>query len=297
MRKYDKELYEKQIAKTQLFSLEKGTVAYTNEAFKLVELLYLYILSWGEEKYAEYSCEIVTTANRCIDNYDVAGNTPFINYFTGAWKKEYRRALRDKAFDEKYGGMHFTRDEKAKMRLYREAEKKAMSLGIDTLKHEFFVFLIECTGWDISECLSVQGMICGGIISESQQSEDGENISLFDAIPDTNLITKDIEDRDSFEACLSRIEAIFVALQDRQKPLISSLMTARLLSEVGEYILSREISIDQYSFFDINIVRSYIRFGTLPSQKDIAQSYGKLESSVSRSLRIFLKALKEYISF
>ena len=295
MNKQGKEIYEKKIAESPVFSLDKDTVAYANAVLELKKNLYLYVLSWNKEKYMEYGLEIMDVATRCINNYTVDEEIPFLHYFNNAWKKEYGHALGRKTVDEAYGGVHFTKDDKAKMYLYRKIEQAAVSKGIDVSSNDFFAFLSDSTGWDIDECYQVSEMFHGKKISEYQQGEDGEDISLFDTIADTDAVDKGIEEIESVEIRLAQIEDVFLTLQDRQKPLISSLMTARLLGEMGEYILSQEISIGQYSFFDVNIVRSYIRFGTLPSQKDIAQLHGKLEASVSRSLSTFLNTLKEHI--
>ena len=295
MNKQDKEIYEKKIAESLAFSLDKDTVAYANAVLELKKNLYLYVLSWNEEKYMEYGLEIMDVATRCINNYNAEEGIPFIHYFNNAWKKEYGHALGRKTVDESYGGVHFTKDDKAKMYLYRKIEQAAVSKGIDVSSNDFFAFVSDSTGWDIEECYQVSEMVHGKMVSEHRQGDDGEDISLFDTIADTNTADKDIEERDAVVVRLTQIEEVFIALQDRQKPLISSLMTARLLGEMGEYILSQEIPIGQYSFFDVNIVRSYIRFGTLPSQKDIAQLHGKLEASVSRSLSTFLNTLKEHI--
>lgn len=295
MNKQDKEIYEKKISESLVFSLDKDTVAYANAVLELKKNLYLYVLSWNEEKYMEYGLEIMDVATRCINNYNVDEEIPFLHYFNNAWKKEYGHALGRKTVDEAYGGVHFTKDDKAKMYLYRKVEQAAVSKGIDVSSNDFFAFVSDSTGWDIEECYQVSEMVHGKMVSEHQQGEDGEDISLFDTIADTNAADKDIEERDAVVVRLTQIEDAFLTLQDRQKPLISSLITARLLGEIGEYILSQEIPIGQYSFFDVDIVRSYIRFGTLPSQKDIAQVHRKSEASVSRSLSTFLNTLREHI--
>ena len=120
MNKQDKEIYEKKIAESLAFSLDKDTVAYANAVLELKKNLYLYVLSWNEEKYMEYGLEIMDVATRCINNYNAEEGIPFIHYFNNAWKKEYGHALGRKTVDESYGGVHFTKDDKAKMYLYRK---------------------------------------------------------------------------------------------------------------------------------------------------------------------------------
>ena len=60
--------YENLIRNSILFSLDRNTqaTAYKREALKLVEYLYLYLVSINADKYTEFGLEITETANRCI---------------------------------------------------------------------------------------------------------------------------------------------------------------------------------------------------------------------------------------
>ena len=60
----DKEKYEKLIQESPLFSLDKKAepVAFRNARLKMIENIYLYLLSINKEKYEPYGCEITEIA-------------------------------------------------------------------------------------------------------------------------------------------------------------------------------------------------------------------------------------------
>ena len=71
---YDKRKYEMLISESPLFSLnrEKEHVAFKRESYRMVELLYCYLLSINQYEYEPYGCEITEVAIRCISNFDVS---------------------------------------------------------------------------------------------------------------------------------------------------------------------------------------------------------------------------------
>ena len=86
----DKEKYEKLIQESPLFSLDKKAepVAFRNARLKMIENIYLYLLSINKEKYEPYGCEITEIANYCIDKYD-STRSEFLHFFNYEWKKKF----------------------------------------------------------------------------------------------------------------------------------------------------------------------------------------------------------------
>ena len=74
----DKEKYEKLIQESPLFSLYKKAepVAFRNARLKMIENIYLDLLSINKEKYEPYGCEITEIANYCIDTVSYTHLTP-----------------------------------------------------------------------------------------------------------------------------------------------------------------------------------------------------------------------------
>lgn len=80
--RYEKEKYERLIAESPLFKLDKGTqyTAFRREAYKMVEYLYCYLLAINEQKNEPYGCEITEVATRCINNFS-SDKGDFLHYF------------------------------------------------------------------------------------------------------------------------------------------------------------------------------------------------------------------------
>lgn len=68
----DKEKYEKLIQESPLFSLDKKAepVAFRNARLKMIENIYLYLLSINKEKYEPYGVRLQKLQIICIDKYD-----------------------------------------------------------------------------------------------------------------------------------------------------------------------------------------------------------------------------------
>jgi hypothetical protein len=279
----NKEKYEQLILASPLFSLdkEKECVAYKREALKMVEYLYLYLLEINEEKYIEYGLEITETANKCIANFDVS-NGNFLHYFNSAMAKEYRRASAKKQIEEARCGIHITDDDDRNIRkLLRFMESR----GITNPNDVQISLMAESIG--ISEQSVREYILMNSnsyTLSDTTINEDGEEISLFDTVASTDENYVDIaEQSDNSVDLLRKIETAYLLCQERQKPIISAMMTIKVCKIVCEY----KISLDGLSFINKEIITQFIRTGILPTQREVAQKFDKNEASISRTIATF----------
>ena len=283
----NREKYEQLILASPLFSLdrERDRTAYQREALKMVEYLYLYLMEINAERYVEYGVEITETANSCIENYDPQ-NGDFLHYFNAAMKKEYTRESAKRRMQEMRGGIRVTDEDDRNLRAvikYMRANK------IDDPTAE----QIE----RIAEALSVtEQRVCDLLkmnaesttISDTTQNNDGEEISLFDTIASDENIEQEFISADNCRVLLESIQTAYDGCQERQKPILSAMLTVKIAAVVRQY----EISVMQFSFVDKQILMEYIQTGTLPTQRDIAARFDKNEASISRTLKEFLGKLK-----
>ena len=284
----NKEKYEQLILASPLFSLERETSAYKKEALKMVEYLYLYMLSINESKYIEYGLEITETANKCISSFKIE-NGSFLNYFNASMAKEYRRASAKKQIEEMRGGIHIAEDDE---RNIRKIVKYINSQGIDEPTKEHIKLIAEAYELDESY---VEELIRANkeavTISPHAYNDDGESVSIFDMIPSTESADSELSDKEGCEEILSKIEECFLECQERQRPIISESIT-RLVCEI---IVQYEINIGKYSFINAQMVVEYIKTGEIPTQREIAAKFGKNEASISRTMKGFFDKLKEII--
>lgn len=282
----NKEYYEELIRTSPLFFLERETSAYKKEAYKMVELLYEYMLSINESKYIEYGLEITETANKCISSFKKE-NGDFLNYFNVAMSKEYRRASAKRQIDEMRGGIHMPSEDEKNI---RKIIKYLNSHGIEMPTEEQIMMIANAYGMkaqSIKELLIANNSAV--VISPEAVNDDGEATSIFDMLSTSEALDKNLIEREACENLLATLEKSYVDCQERQKSIISASLT-RLICEI---IVFYEIDFSKYSFIDNQIIREYIKNGHIPSQKDLALLFHKKESSVSRTVRIFLSTLKE----
>ncbi|MBQ4586126.1 MAG: hypothetical protein IJA82_07965 [Clostridia bacterium] len=281
----NKEKYEQLILASPLFSLERETSAYKKEALKMVEYLYLYMLSINESKYIEYGLEITETANKCILSFKKE-NGSFLNYFNTSMAKEYRRSSAKKQIEEMRGGIHIAGDDE---RNIRKIVKYINSHGIDEPTKEHIRLMAEA--YELDEEY-VEKLIRANreavTISPRAYNENGEGISIFDMIPSSESADGELYDKENCEEILSKIEECFLECQERQKLIISESIT-RLICEI---IVQYEINISKYSFINEQMIVEYIKTGKTPTQREIATKFGKNEASVSRTINEFLKRIK-----
>jgi len=281
--------YENLIRNSILFSLDRNiqATAYRREALKMVEYLYLYMYSINPEKYKEFGLEITETANRCIKNH-VPEAGDFLNYFNAAIAKEYRKALAQKQLVEHHAGVHIPEDD---MRIIRKYMKYAKYRGYCELDNEAVDTLAEATGIAkerIIDCIvHYQGTYS---ISDTYTTDNGTEASLFDLI---SCIKHDAETVVEYEAAqdfLEHINEVFQTRQARQKHLLSKLLTAKVAGRLSEDQRLLRYA-QQLDFFDDGIYAKSHRMGSAVTAREIGNTLGISEQSVSRTYKAFISLI------
>lgn len=295
---YDKNKYEELIDSSPLFSLsrEKERTAYRREALKMVEYLYCYLMAVSAYKYEAYAVEIVDTANRCIEKYNSSAGR-FLNYFTAAWKKNYRHLIGKESVKEDFKGIHFTEEEE---RNYRKYKRLAQTMGIDTKSIEFDERIAEAMGISASKAAALQKMInCKPILYSGMNEETEKNNSVIgwdgkkSLDEELSQYTTDggILQDEARKEFLNLLESTYNQLQERQKQMFAMLITSKLAFSVcdDDELMS---FIRQKTFFDESVFEESLQRGEQIQAKEIAKRFGVVEASVSRSWKTFKDKLK-----
>lgn len=285
---YDKKKYEELIAESPLFLLDKETetTAYKRESYKMVEYLYSYLMAVNEFEYEKYGYEIMEVATRCIGNYD-RNKGVFLHYFNAAWKQEHSHLLGNKVIEDKFRGIRITEEEKRNIRKYLKIVERNETACTET---ELYKRISEAMQLPYEKVRLIAEMSNIRVFGDTKPNADGEDLGVWDQISDGKSFEKELEEAESIEEVLIQIETAFIGLQNRQKPIVSDMITARIWS-----LLSTHQG-DQYSFVSPVIIEECLRTGQAPSQRTIAAKYGRDEASISRSIREFLKKLKSVIN-
>lgn len=283
---YDKKIYEGLIQTSPLFSLDKETekAAYKREAYAMVQYLYCYLLAINEQKYEPYGCEIMEVATRCINNFESSKGV-FLHYFNAAWKQEYSHIFGDRISEVKLRGMKITEEDKRNIRKYLLL---AESLETSASNQEIYAKISEAMNLPVDKVRKIAQMKDIYVTGDSKINADGEEIEIWEQVPDGTSFEKQLESADSAEDFFAKIEKAFSSLQDRQKSIVSDMITIK----IWLVLLDRQSTKKKYTFISDDVVQECLATGTVPTQRSIAQKYGRDEASISRTVKEFLKKLK-----
>ena len=285
---YEKSEYERLISKSPVFMLDKNREysRYKREVLKLLEYLYSYLMTINKTKYESYGVEIVEVATRCIRNFNPASGD-FLHYFNAAWKTEYRHLTGKELIREEFHGIHFTEEQS---RNYRKYMSLAQSMGRDIDSQEFDQKVAEAMCLTLGELSSLKQMVNSKPVRGTILNNEGEEYSFldqFDSGTYTDSVIIEIEEALEY---LKVIQSVFDTLQERQKPMMSKLITAKLTLYVREDSSLLKF-FQSMSFFDDDVFKECLLRGSALEAKEISRIFGVAEASISRSWRTFKEKL------
>ena len=283
--RYEKKKYERLISESFLFSLdrEKDSIAFKRESYRMIELLYCYLLSVNKKAYEPYGYEITEVAVRCIKHFDHTKGI-FLHYFNVAWSKEYKRIVENKAREEKYRGIKITEKDYRAVRKYISLANK---LGSNLSKEKLYQNLSEAMCLPVDKIRELAQLSELSVASDTYIGEDGKEQSIWEIIPGTSDIGQIIEDAENFYELLRKIDKVFCTLQKSQKQIVSDLITIRICPFLEDKVEG------EYAFINRVITEKWRRQGQIPTQREIAKEYGRCETSVRRTIKVFCDKLKK----
>lgn len=253
------------------------------------EYLYCYLMALNEKKYEAYSCEILKISEDCIKAYDSTKGV-FLHYFNAAWKKEYSHICGRNIIEEHLQGMtKITLEEKRAIVGLIRYRAKAQN-GDELLnEEEILLKYSQLTGIPLEKIRYIATIENTKIINNQITDNEGNTQNIIEQVPDKVNIEDICLSKENTEEIFIKLECAFQKLQERQKPLISDLLTAKLCDVVFE-----ELKENRFTFVSHSVLENYISFGKIPSQKEIGLKYGKVEASVSRAYKNFLLNINLY---
>ncbi len=281
----EKERYEQLISHSTLFSLDSNSEpsAYQREQLRLIENLYCYLMSIRRDKYENYGLEITETAKRCIRSYDKSKGQ-FLTYFLSAWKQEYSHITSDQVLDEKLHGIKISEDDKRNVVRYI---KLVNSMSGNLSPKEIYKRLSDSMGLTIADVERIASIEETTVSSDITADSEGNELSLWDQFESEDILFDEIGGAEDVTTWLKEIDSVFARIQERQKRIVSDLLTVRLCQQLPYQVLKHF----QCNFLNYDIIETWYTTGEIPSQKAIAEKHGKREASVSRTLREFCKKI------
>lgn len=131
-------------------------------------------------------------------------------------------------------------------------------------------------------------------VSATLTNDDGDEVELFDLQADkVDMPDKAIISKDGLQELVKQIDAVFQTVQERQKKLLSLLLTIELVKAL-DYDFKAIVNLLQiYTFFNKEILDWYDKNGDIPTAKQIGVICGVSEQSLSRTYKNFKEKLKK----
>ena len=211
----DKEKYEKLIQESPLFSLDKKAepVAFRNARLKMIENIYLYLLSINKEKYEPYGCEITEIANYCIDKYD-STRSEFLHFFNYEWKKKFTYTKYEEGLEDTYKGVHVPEN---KIRAVRKYIKCAEKIEKKDKPEELYSKLAEVMQLPV-ETIRELAKLADVKVTTSNSMSDEEEEELWSYIAGNVNIEREFEEKEEAENILNKVDKVFQELRAKQQP-------------------------------------------------------------------------------
>lgn len=279
--------YRDLINQSKLFELDEETQreAYQDEKRKLLRYLYIYMESLGRIN-ENLGVEFTEEAIRCIKNFDPKKGNDFLKYFESCWNYQFKHKVMNSVMDSDYCGVLSPSEEKILKRFIYNKKVYEEQYPHEHSVEKMYEYLakvlkvpLEKIEWiAVAENLSILGDNCVTVA--------GEEFSIWELIDSGVYVEVRQEQLDTIEEYFIFIENAFVEQIEKQKPILSDLLTIRM-----QAFLKRE-DIDRFSFVNKDILEEWEGKHKLPTQREIAMKYNRNEASISRMLTTFLNKLK-----
>lgn len=286
---YTKEQYEEQINSAFVFSIDrsKDSELWKTEARKLLVLTIDYFKDciMRKETFENYAVELFESIQQSIRSFSPDKGT-FLHYVNVAVKHRIDQKKLADTLDQQRQGMSVSaKDNQLIRKMLSFARSKGYNVN-DRETQERIAAQFNVPVSQVRFCVE-QSQI--KVINETISDEEGEESSIFDKIAAAEpSAEQSMEDREKQFDLIRRIDVAFRTCQDRQKPLLSRLLTAKLIPAID---LNDDtlLELETVSFIDKPLMKEYLSGMGMPSARQIAEEYGTSEQSVSRTYKTFLE--------
>ena len=288
---YTKEQYEELINGAKVFTIDrtKDSELWKTEARKLLLLTIEYYRDFvlKKETFENYGVELVEGIKQSIRGFSQEKGI-FLHYANVAIKRRIRQKKLSDALDRQRRGLSVSENDN---RIIKKMLSYVRSKGYDIndlATQERIAAQFKLSLEQVQICVE-QSQI--SVIDETVSNSNGETSNIFDGIASAqpNAEEKMIENEKQLDI-FRRVDNVFIQCQERQKPLLSCLLTARLIPEMdlNDYVLAE---LEKISFIEKQLLKQYIASGKMPPARLIAAEFGLTEQSASRTLKTFFEKI------
>lgn len=291
---FTREEYENLINNSPLFEIDKESspALYKSERYNFLTLLtdYYRLYIYPNKSLDSYSMTLMETAMECIKYYD-KDKGEFLHLFNSSIKRDLHIAKAKEIIEEKRQGIRVSNEDD---KLIRKIIALANSKGLDVYDLDVQQKISKALGIEISRLQELLRINDDAVaISSTVTNDDGDEVELFDlqSSHEKNAEEK-MADDSAFVSLVERIDGVFNTVQDRQKKLLSMLLTVEIIKACDEDLDKAKNVLTGKELFNEEVFDYYEKHGELPTAKQIGEILGVSEQSLSRTYKNFKEKLK-----
>ena len=291
---FTREEYENLINNSPLFEIDKESspALYKSERYNFLTLLtdYYRLYIYPKKPFDSYSMTLMDTAMECIKYYN-KDKGEFLHLFNSSMKRDLHIAKAKEIIEEKRQGIRVSsEDDKLIRKIIAFANSKGLDINDTTVQQKISKVLnIEFTR--LQELLRINDDAV--VVSSTITNENGDEIELFDLQASHEKTAEDkMADESAFISLVEKIDDAFSSVQERQKKLLSMLLTVEVIKACDEDLDKARQSLEDKDIYNAEVFDYYNKNGALPTAKQIGVLCGVSEQSLSRTYKNFKEKLR-----
>lgn len=291
---FTREEYENLINNSPLFEIDKESspALYKAERYNFLTLLtdYYRLYIYPNKLLDSYSMTLMETAMECIKYYD-KDKGEFLHLFNSSMKRDLHIAKAKEIIEEKRHGIRVSNeDDKLIRKIIALANSKGLDIYDLTVQQKISKAL-NLEPSRLQELLRINDDAVA--VSSTVTNDDGDEVELFDLQSSHEKNAEDkMADESAFVSLVEKINGVFNTVQDRQKKLLSMLLTVEIIKACDEDLDKAKNVLTGKELFSEEVLDYYKKHGELPMAKQIGLLCGVSEQSLSRTYKNFKEKLK-----
>lgn len=288
---FTREEYENLINNSPLFEIDKESspALYKTEERKFIDNLYLYYSNYVYRKDLD-GLVFMQTAKECIKYYD-KNKGEFLHLFNSSIKRDLHIAKAKEIIEEKRQGIRVSNEDD---KLIRKIIALANSKGLDIYDLTVQEKISKALNLEFSRLQELLRINDDAVaVSSTVTNDDGDEVELFDLQSSHEKNAEDkMADDSAFVSLVETINGVFNTVQDRQKKLLSMLLTVEIIKACDEDLDKAKNVLTGKELFNEEVLDYYKKHDELPTAKQIGVICGVSEQSLSRTYKNFKEKLK-----
>ena len=291
---FTREEYENLINNSPLFEIDKESspALYKTERYNFLTILtdYYRLYIYPNKPLDSYSMTLMETAIECIKYYNKSKGE-FLHLFNSSMKRDLHIAKAKEIIEEKRQGIRVSsEDDKLIRKIIAFANSKSLDIYHVAVQEKISMALGIALS-RLQELLRINDDAVA--VSSTVTNEDGDEIELFDLQASHEKTAEDkTADESAFISLVEKIDDAFSSVQERQKKLLSMLLTVEIIKACDEDLDKARQSLEDKDIYNAEVFDYYNKNGALPTAKQIGVLCGVSEQSLSRTYKNFKEKLK-----